>query len=191
MAVTPAETALAIAGAGREVDESVSTIRPLGYVASIFGANWALLTFGSVPVGFDLVAPAGVYLAGLTFWLRDLTHDVFGWRWTFAAVLLGAALSGFLSGPLALASGLAFLVSETTDLLVYAPVRRRNRIAAVGLSNTIGLVVDSALFLWLGSMAVPFISLDQFWGQVVGKGWMTLLAVTLVWGWRAVSQRSD
>ena len=37
----------------------------VAYVATIFGANWALSTFGLVPVGFGLLAPAGVYFAGL------------------------------------------------------------------------------------------------------------------------------
>jgi hypothetical protein len=39
----------------------------LCYVATIVGANWALATFGVVPVGFGLYAPAGVYFAGLAF----------------------------------------------------------------------------------------------------------------------------
>jgi hypothetical protein len=45
----------------------------------------------------------------------------------------------------------------------------------VTLSNTVGLAVDSALFLTLA-----FGSLAFFWGQVVGKAWMTLLAVLLL-----------
>ena len=46
----------------------------LGYIATIFAANWAIVTLGPVPVGFGLVAPAGVYFAGLAFTLRDLSR---------------------------------------------------------------------------------------------------------------------
>ena len=48
------------------------------YIATIFAANWAIATFGVVPVGFGLMAPAGVYFAGLAFTLRDLTQERLG-----------------------------------------------------------------------------------------------------------------
>lgn len=156
----------------------------LAYVATIFAANWAITTFGVVPIGFGLMAPAGVFFAGLAFTLRDITQDQLGRTWTYAAILAGAALSAFLSGPLALASGAAFLASETADLLVYSPLRERHWLWAVALSNVVGLVIDSALFLWLA-----FGSLEFLIGQVVGKGEMTILAVVLLGGLRAVSQR--
>jgi queuosine precursor transporter len=158
----------------------------IAYIATIFAANWAIVTFGLVPVGFGLMAPAGVYFAGLAFTFRDLTQDSLGRRWTYGAILIGAALSGLLSGPLALASGVAFLVSETADLLVYTPLRRRHWLGAVAASNTVGLVIDSALFLWLA-----FGSLDFLIGQIVGKLWVTGVAVIILWGWRALSQRRD
>ena len=145
------------------------------YILSIVGANWAITAFGLVPVGFGLVAPAGVYFAGLAFTLRDLTQEALGRRATVAAIVLGAGLSALLSPQLALASGSAFLLSELADLAVYTPLRRRRWLLAVGLSNMVGLVVDSALFL-----ALAFGSLELLLGQVVGKTWMTLLAVGLL-----------
>ncbi len=51
-----------------------------GYVAAIVGANWAITRFGIVPVGFGLMAPAGVFFAGLCFEFRDLVQDTLG-RW--------------------------------------------------------------------------------------------------------------
>jgi len=158
----------------------------VAYIATIFAANWAITAFGFVPVGFGLLAPAGVYFAGLAFTFRDLTQDALGRRWTYFAILVGAALSGLLSGPLALASGVAFLASETADLLVYTPLKERYWLAAVGASNTVGLVVDSALFLWLAFGSLEFLA-----GQIVGKVEMTVLAVIVLWCWRAVSQRSS
>lgn len=149
------------------------------YLGCIVGANWAILTFGLVPVGFGLAAPAGVYFAGLSFTARDLVQEQLGRRWTIGLIGLGAALSALLSPALALASGIAFASSELADLAVYTPLRARSRTAAVALSNTVGLVIDSALFLFLA-----FGSLDFLPGQIVGKAWMTLLAVAIIIGGR-------
>ena len=149
------------------------------YALSILAANWLLLTFGFVPVAPGLNAPAGVYAAGLTFTLRDLVREHLGYRWALAAVGAGALLSAFLSPTLALASGLAFFASEGLDALVYEPLRRRGWLPAVLASNAVGLVVDSALFLWLAFGSLEFLA-----GQVVGKTWITILAVGVLWMWR-------
>lgn len=151
----------------------------IGYIATIFAANWAIATFGLVPVGFRLLAPAGVYFAGLAFTLRDLTQDALGRWWTIAAILAGAALSALVSPQFALASGLAFLFSETADFFVYTPLQERHWLRAVAASNVAGLIVDSALFLWLA-----FGSLDFLPGQILGKVWMTAAAVAVLWLWR-------
>lgn len=155
----------------------------VGYMLTIIGANWAISTFGLVPVGFGLLAPAGVYCAGLAFTLRDLAHEAVGRRWVLVAIVAGAALSALLSPALALASGVAFLVSEGADFAVYEPLRRRNWLGAVALSNTVGLVLDSVLFLWLAFGSLAFLP-----GQLVGKAWMTLLAIVVLW---AVRRRRD
>ena len=148
----------------------------VGYVAVIVLANWAIAAFGLVPVGFGLAAPAGVYFAGLAFTLRDLVQEQLGRRWTVAAILAGAAVSWVISPQFALASGVAFLVSELADFAVYTPLRRRNWLLAVALSNTVGLVADSGLFLHLAFGSLEFVA-----GQIVGKLWMTVLAVALLW----------
>jgi uncharacterized PurR-regulated membrane protein YhhQ (DUF165 family) len=154
---------------------SVGWLYALAYVATIFAANWAIAAFGPVPVGLGLVAPAGVYFAGLAFTLRDLTQEALGSRAVLAAIVVGAALSALVSGELALASGAAFLLSELADFAVYTPLRRRNWLGAVAASNAVGLVVDSALFLWLA-----FGSLEFLPGQVVGKASMTVLALIVL-----------
>jgi hypothetical protein len=151
----------------------------VAYIGTIFAANWSIQQFGMVPVGFGLMAPAGVYFAGLAFWLRDIVQDTLGKRASVAAVVAGAALSALLSPALALASGAAFLVSELADLAVYTPLRQRNLYAAVAASNVVGLVVDSLLFLLLAFGSLGFLA-----GQIVGKAWMTLLALVLIVMWR-------
>lgn len=151
----------------------------VGYVLTIIAANAAISLFGMIPVGFGLIAPAGVCFAGLAFSLRDAVQETLGRRWVIAAILIGAVTSALLSPQLALASAAAFLLSELADFAVYTPLRQRSWLLAVTASNTVGAVIDSALFLWLA-----FGSLDYLTGQIVGKLWMTLLAVILIAMWR-------
>lgn len=145
------------------------------YIGSIVLANVAIVAIGPVPVGFGLVAPAGVYVVGLSFYLRDLVQDRHGRRASILAIAIGAAVSALLSPALALASGTAFLLSELLDMAVYTPLRQRNLYAAVLASNSVGLVVDSAVFLLLA-----FGSLDYLTGQVVGKAWMTIAVLAVL-----------
>jgi uncharacterized PurR-regulated membrane protein YhhQ (DUF165 family) len=154
------------------------------YIGTVFAANWAISHIGFVPVGFGLMAPAGVYFAGLAFTLRDLTHEALGRRAVLAAILAGAVLSAFINPLLGLASGIAFLVSELADFAVYTPLRDRHWLGAVALSNTVGLVFDSVLFLLLAFGSLAFLP-----GQIVGKAWMTALAVALLAGGRVAWRR--
>lgn len=158
----------------------------VGFVLTVVGANWALDHYGIVSVGWGLTAPAGVYFAGLAFGLRDALHEAEGRAAVLLAILVGAVISLWVESttsipgghaPIAIASALAFTLGETMDLLVYEPLRERQWTAAVVLSNLVGAVVDSALFLWLA-----FGSLDHIAGQLVGKAYMVVPAVALV-GW--------
>ena len=150
----------------------------VAYIATIFAANWAIQTFGVIPVGFGLLAPAGVYFVGLAFPLRDYIQRVLGRRWGVAAILVGSALSYFVSPTFALASGVTFLVSESVDMAVYTPLQKRFSLA-VGLSSLSALVVDSVLFLYLAFHSEAFLL-----GQIVGKVEATAvgaLIVVLLW----------
>ncbi len=156
------------------------------YVAAIVAANWAIKRFGFVPVGFRLgpldigagwQAPAGVYFAGATFVARDLVQQALGKRVALAAIAVGASVSALVSPSLALASGVSFLVAETADFVVYTPLVERGRLlAAVVLADTVGLAVDTTLFL-----ALAFHSLSGWDGTALGKMWMTVAAVGPVW----------
>jgi hypothetical protein len=151
----------------------------IAYVGSIVLANVTLAVVGLVPVGFGLLAPAGVLWAGIALTLRDLVQDALG-RWAvLGAIVLGAGLSWLVSPAFAVASGVAFLVSELADMAVYSPLRARWWLLAILASNTVGLVVDSCIFLWLA-----FGSLDFLAGQLVGKAYVTLATVAALWVWR-------
>ena len=108
-------------------------------------------------------------MIGLALVLRDLVQRRLGLRWAVGAIIAGALLSVFLAPPaLVIASGTAFLLSELADFAVYTPLQRRRLVlAAVLASSAVGLVIDSAVFLYLA-----FGSLTYFEGQVIGKAWM-------------------
>jgi uncharacterized PurR-regulated membrane protein YhhQ (DUF165 family) len=185
------------------------------FVGTVIAANWALARYGIVPIGFGLHAPAGVFFAGLAFGLRDALHEVGGHRLILGAIAVGAAISYLIEDavtipgglvPIALASAVAFALSELTDLAVYTPLHNKANqtrdvfvpfspvllgdgyiverphtahrwwIAAVVASNLVGAVVDSALFLWLA-----FGALDHMAGQIVGKAYMIAVALPIVY----------
>ncbi len=149
------------------------------FLGSVVAANWALENYGLIPVGFGLVAPAGVIFAGLTFTLRDLLQEASG-RWAVLLAILGGGLvSALLSTDdgtkVAIASVIAFIASEAVDGAVYQPLRAGNWYAAVGVSNLAGLLIDSVLFAWLA-----FASFDAVPGLVVGKIWVTLASIIVL-----------
>jgi uncharacterized PurR-regulated membrane protein YhhQ (DUF165 family) len=159
------------------------------YIACIAGANWAISTFGLIPVGFGLVAPAGVLFAGFTFTFRNLTQQTLGRRFGFAAIGIGALLSMLVTDkvtipggvlPLWLASGVSFALSESADALVWTKLRERDWWArAMGLGDFAGQVVDSIIFL-----ALAFGSLELLLGQIVGKQYTIWPAMLLMLLWK-------
>lgn len=160
-----------------------------GYLLTVPAANWTVSNVGTVclpdgpcliPVGFGLTAPSGVLWVGVALTLRDLVHETLGRRWAILAVLLGAALSFAVSPPyVALASSVAFLVSEGADTLVYDRLRARGLLWALVASNLVGLTIDSAAFLW-----IAFGSLDFILGQLWAKAVMTGFAVLILVAWK-------
>jgi uncharacterized PurR-regulated membrane protein YhhQ (DUF165 family) len=125
-----------------------------------------------------------VLAIGAGFTLRDLVQRRLGVRVAMGAILVGAALSAALDTSLALASGAAFLLAETLDLFVYTPLQRRHLVGAVIASNIVGVIVDSVVFL-----SIAFGSLSLLEGQVIGKAWMTLLAIPVVYAIRDWDRR--
>ena len=58
---------------------------------------------------------------------------------------------------------------------MYTPLLRRGWIVALVPANLVGCVVDSLVFL-----SIAFGSLSLLGGQVLGKAWMTALAVLVL-----------
>ncbi len=156
------------------------------FMACVPAANWLIGNVGTVcipqgpcliPVApFGITAPSGVLMIGLALVLRDLVQRRLGKGWALAAILAGAALSGFVAPPaLVVASTAAFLLSELADFAVYTPLQKRGLVRAVILSSLVGLCVDSVAFLYLA-----FGSLDYLAGQIIGKAWMVLLSIPVI-----------
>lgn len=156
----------------------------VAYVGCIFAANYFIAHVGDqpfpggphvVPVGFGYEAPSGVLWVGAAFTFRDLVQLNLGRWWAVLAILAGAALSYLVAPSFAFASGAAFLLSEGLDFAVYTPLAQRRWLTAVALSNVVGTVLDTFVFLWLAFHALTF-----WQGQVIGKLWMTVLAVAVL-----------
>lgn len=158
----------------------------VGYVSTIIAANWALKRYGIWTVA-SLAMPAGAFFAGLAFTLRDITQETLGKAAALGGIAAGAGLAYFISPAFAFASAVAFGVSELADFAIYqplraraaavafAPVRHRRWLRAVAVSNVVGLVVDSVLFLHLA-----FHSLEFLPGQIVAKTATTVVAVGIL-----------
>ena len=164
------------------------------FAACIPSANWLIDNFGVtcvangpclLPVAPGIMAPSGVLMIGLALVLRDLVQRRLGIPWTITAILAGAALSAVFASPsLVFASATAFLISELADFAVYTPLQRRRLVLAVALSSSVGLIIDSIVFLYLAFGNLAYIE-----GQILGKAWMVLLALPAIWWLRERDRR--
>ena len=166
------------------------------YVAVVLSAQIGAQKFIRLPFT-HLVAPGGVYAIGVALALVQLAHYSGRTRREGAInaqllIVLGFVGSAFFAGYIALvvhshpafpgqkfdsavgstwrivaASLAAFIVSETLDNLVGAPLRGRIHDGArVAVSAGVSAPVDSVVFLVL---AFGTAGLHFFWGQLVGK----------------------
>ncbi len=165
-------------------------IAPILFIACIPLANLLIGNVGTtcipdgpclIPVAPGIMAPSGVALAGVALVLRDVVHRQHGPWWAVACIMVGALVSVTVApAALAIASGTAFLLSELADFGVYTPLARKRFMVAVVASSAVGLVVDSAVFLWLA-----FGSLDYISGQVIAKTYAVVAAVPVLYWLRS------
>lgn len=152
------------------------------YVGLVVLANWLASKY-TITVPFTTyLAPAGVLCIGAVLVIRDWLNQLVRTRAVIVLMLIAGVASyaiGVAAGwtslqKIAVASLVAFLVSETIELLVFLPVRRRSLTAGVALSATVGNAIDSYLFL-----TIAFGSLAFFWGNFIGKMEMIAVGVAL------------
>lgn len=164
------------------------------YALTIPAANYMIGNVGTfcvpdgpclIPVGFGIMAPSGVLMIGLALLLRDAVHEWLGPRFALFAIAVGAVLSYLLADPfIALASIVAFGISELSDFVVYSKIRERSRELGVLASGVVGSVIDSVLFLWLA-----FGSLAHIDGQIIGKIGVTCLATAALFVWKTYKNK--
>lgn len=153
----------------------VSLVVLTAYVGTIVTANWASTHWSALLVG-AIAVPAGTLWAGVTFSLRDLLHECLGGRGVLGAIAAGAGLSWLLASPqIAVASVLAFTVSELVGSIVYGRLRAWSVVGAVLGSNLVGLGIDSVLFVPLAFGSFAFVP-----GQILGKTVATVLTVAVL-----------
>jgi uncharacterized PurR-regulated membrane protein YhhQ (DUF165 family) len=132
----------------------MKTLIVLAYLAAIVAANVVTASFAPLSIG-ALLVPAGSFLIGATFILRDFVQRAIGRGRTYFAILVALALSAetsFMLGDtlwIVFASAVTFLVSETLDTEMYT--RLKLPLASrVFFSGLVGGLVDSALFVVVG-----------------------------------------
>lgn len=115
------------------------------YLLSIVASNWLASRFGLVPF-LGLMVPAGAFVVGLTFTVRDRVQVYWGkgpcWWWMIGGTVLSLLFSPKVAG----ASAAAFLISEAVDWMVftYAGGSFRKRVV---LSNLCSIPLDSLVFV--------------------------------------------
>jgi uncharacterized PurR-regulated membrane protein YhhQ (DUF165 family) len=146
----------------------LAAVSAVAFIGLVVASNWLTAEYGLIG-GF---VTAGTFTAGLVLAARDAVRETAGVWASLGCVAAGAALSVVMSSPaLALASGIAFALSEIADTTVYEPLRSRGRMRALAWSNLVGSVVDSLLFLTIAGFPVWPAVLGQVavkWAMCVG-----------------------
>jgi uncharacterized PurR-regulated membrane protein YhhQ (DUF165 family) len=154
----------------------------VAYVGLAILANWLASKYIITVPFTDYLAPAGVFCIGAVLVIRDWLQQLIGFRRSVLLVPLAGGLSyataeafGWTSlEKIAVASVVAFLISETVEALVFQPLRNRSLSLGVALSATAGNALDSYIFL-----AIAFGSQAFFWGNFIGKMEMIAIGVAI------------
>lgn len=150
------------------------------YILTLVIANTVVAYFG--PVSTPIVA---FVLIGLDLTLRDRLHDQWQGRQLWPRLLALIASAGLLSyvlnptsGPIAIASVLAFSAASLADAVAYQLLAGRSWAVRVNGSNVVGAAVDSLIFPLIAfGAAMPSIVFAQWIAKVVGgMVWALLIA---------------
>lgn len=138
-----------------------------------------------------IIVPAGTWLIGITFFLRDFIQLSLGKWKTYRLIIIAMVLSGVCSiclgdTPLiSIASTAAFVFSEAVDTEIFSRLKK-SMLTRILISGVIGGAFDSAIFILIGLSPlfdgvlswgqVPFAIL----GQVAVKSMVQLMSVPLL-----------
>jgi len=142
------------------------------YIAAIVIANIGFTYLPMIPLpGGEMFAPMS-FLVGFIFVIRDFAQKELGHK-VLAAIVVGIGLSYILADPfVAVASAVAFAISEMADWLIYTVTKRslRDRIL---ISSAVSTPLDSAVFM----LMLGFFSWYGFAVMVASK----MLGAGIVW----------
>lgn len=117
------------------------------YIALIVAVNYGFSVAPLIKLPDGTMWPPMSLAVGFIFVVRDFAQREVGHK-VLLAMLAGAALSYLMANPfVAVASAMAFLVSEAADWGVYS-LTRRPLASRVLLSSLVSTPLDSAVFLW-------------------------------------------
>jgi uncharacterized PurR-regulated membrane protein YhhQ (DUF165 family) len=155
------------------MNRTIGFISLAGFLASIPFANWWLNENGFWDAPLLGPIPSALWVVAISFVLRDITQITIGKEWAWSAILVGALLSWWLASPaLAVASGVAFLISESIDAAIFTPLANRGRfLLGVTISGYVAGFVDSAVFL-----QIAFGSTSGWWQLGVAKAIVVMAA---------------
>lgn len=151
------------------------------YVGLMPLINWSFAAVPTFPIpeylGGGAFQPLAI-VTGLVLVVRDFTQREIK-HWVWGAMIVGLALSTLTSWiTIVVASGAAFLISESVDWAVYT-FSKRPLSQRIMISSLASAPLDQVVFIWLASFVVP----DIFaWGTV-----LTGIASKLLGAW-VVSQ---
>ncbi len=149
------------------------------YVGLMPFINWSFAAVPTTPIpdwlGGGQFQPLAI-VTGFVLVVRDFAQREIG-HWIWGAMLVGLALSSLTSWiQVVVASGLAFVVSETVDWAVYT-FSHRPFSQRIMLSSTLSAPLDQVVFIGLASLVVPGIFA---WGTVLTGILSKLLGAAIV-----------
>jgi uncharacterized PurR-regulated membrane protein YhhQ (DUF165 family) len=142
------------------------------YFTAVVAANLGFTYIPLIPIpGGEMFAPMSL-LVGFIFVLRDFAQKELGHK-VLAVMFAGVVVSYLLADPyVAVASALAFAVSESVDWFVYT-VSKKPMKDRILISSAISTPIDSAVFM----LMVGFFSWYGFAVMVASK----MLGALIVW----------
>jgi hypothetical protein len=156
------------------------------YVASIIFGNLLVVYLGIIHF-MGLMFPAGALAIGITFSLRDFVQREFGhkvWYFMITSTIITALLSFILAElpippwKVALASAVAFIVSEFIDWLVYT-ITKKDITFRIVVSNLFSTPIDSILFVGIAFGMFNFFE-PPVYGQAIVKYLSGLLVLPII-----------
>jgi queuosine precursor transporter len=124
----------------------MAAVLSAAYLAVVVSINVGFAELPMLPLPDGGQLPTMAVLAGAVFVVRDYVQQRIG-HWVLAVMVAGLALSWWLASPaIALASGVAFAVSEVLDWAVFSTVCSR-MLARVVVSSVVSVPVDTVVFL--------------------------------------------